>query len=129
MSNTTDKPFANRVAIVTGGASGIGAATAERLGGLGASVAIFDLDERGAERRAAELRAGDVDVTAYPVDVADEEVLREAVAQVARATGSVDLLVNCAASFISAGRDATRADWDRALGVNVRGYASAVSLA
>jgi NAD(P)-dependent dehydrogenase (short-subunit alcohol dehydrogenase family) len=129
MTNTTAKPFAGRVAIVTGGASGIGAATAKRLGGLGASVAIFDLNEQGAGRQAAELSAEDLDVTPYPVDIADEEVLRDAVEQVAKATGSVDFLVNCAASFISAGRDATRADWDRVLGVNVRGYASAVSLA
>jgi NAD(P)-dependent dehydrogenase (short-subunit alcohol dehydrogenase family) len=121
--------FADRTAIVTGGASGIGAASAQRLGGLGASVAIFDLDEHAGEQWAAELRSGGVDATPYPIDVSDDQALAAAVARVASGTGAIDLLVNCAASFISAGRDATRSDWDRALAVNVRAYANAVALA
>jgi len=112
--------FANRTAVVTGGASGIGAATAQQLGELGASVAIFDLNEAAAAQRAADLRSNGSDFTAYALDVSDDQALAAAIAQVAVRTGTVDLLVSCAACFISAGRDATRSDWDRVLSVNGR---------
>jgi NAD(P)-dependent dehydrogenase (short-subunit alcohol dehydrogenase family) len=121
--------FADRTAIVTGGASGIGAATARQLGELGASVAIFDLNGAAAAEHTADLRANGSDCTAYALDVSDDRALAAAIAQVAERTGTIDLLVNCAASFISAGRDATRSDWDRVLSVNVTGYANTVSLA
>jgi NAD(P)-dependent dehydrogenase (short-subunit alcohol dehydrogenase family) len=121
--------FDKRTVIVTGGASGIGAATAEHLALLGASVVIFDLDKEGAASIAAGIVAKGGKCTSHRLDVSDDAILATTVSTVAREQGSVCGLVNCAASFVAAGLDATREDWDRCLGVNVRGYANAVRFA
>jgi 2-hydroxycyclohexanecarboxyl-CoA dehydrogenase len=106
-----------RIALVTGGASGIGAATARRLAAEGARVAIADLDEDGA--RAV---AGEVDGHAVAMDVADVASVRAGVGAVEDALGPVDVLVN------NAGTDrfsffvhTDEALWDFVLGVNLRG--------
>jgi meso-butanediol dehydrogenase/(S,S)-butanediol dehydrogenase/diacetyl reductase len=84
--------FEGRVAIVTGGASGIGAATVRLLAGEGAKVAIFDLDRHKGERLAAELGADRATFSA--VDVADAGALAAAVDAVAGRFGRLDILVN-----------------------------------
>jgi 2-hydroxycyclohexanecarboxyl-CoA dehydrogenase len=106
-----------KTALVTGGASGIGAATARRMAAEGARVAIGDLDEAGAGGVAAEL-----DGFACRLDVADVQSVREAVAATVGAIGDIDVLVNNAgtdrfAFFIHTDEEL----WDFVLGVNLRG--------
>jgi 2-hydroxycyclohexanecarboxyl-CoA dehydrogenase len=106
-----------RVALVTGGASGIGAATARRLAAEGARVAVADLDASGA--RAV---AGEIDGAAVTMDVADVESVRAGVAEAEAALGPLHVLVNNAgtdrfAFFVNT--DETL--WDHVLGVNLRG--------
>jgi 2-hydroxycyclohexanecarboxyl-CoA dehydrogenase len=106
-----------RTALVTGGASGIGAATCRRLAAEGARVAVTDLHATAAEEVAAE-----VDGRAYELDVRSEQSAVEAVARVEAELGPPDVLVN------NAGYDEfgffARTDpgmWDRVLAVNLRG--------
>jgi 2-hydroxycyclohexanecarboxyl-CoA dehydrogenase len=106
-----------RVAFVTGGASGIGAATARRLAAEGARVVVADVDLPGACAVADEV-AG----FAVACDVADVASVRQAVAEAERAVGPVDILVNNAggdrlALFV----DTDEAQWDQVIGLNLRG--------
>ncbi|HZX01923.1 SDR family oxidoreductase [Kribbella sp.] len=100
------------VAIVTGGGSGIGAATARELTARGARVAAFDLDPSGAPEGVLGIRA----------DVTDDESVRAAVQQVAEAFGRIDVLVNNA----GIGAQGTVEDnpddqWHKVFDVNVMG--------
>lgn len=111
--------FSGSVAVITGGASGIGLATAEAFVREGAHVVLVDRNAEGVRREAARLVAA----TAVVGDVSRPEDCAAA-AQAAAAVGRpVRYLVNCAASFLSKGEDATAADWDISLGVNVKGTA------
>src|SRR5437867_4494326 len=78
-----------RTALVTGGASGIGAATARRLSGEGARVAIADVNAEGAREVAAE-----IDGFAVTMDVLDTESVRAGVAAATDALGPIAILVN-----------------------------------
>jgi 2-hydroxycyclohexanecarboxyl-CoA dehydrogenase len=106
-----------RTALVTGAASGIGAATARRLAAEGARVAVTDVDEQGAR-----LVAGELDGFACVLDVADAASVRVAVDRVVGALGEVDVLVNNAGTdrfsyFVHTDEGL----WDLVLGVNLRG--------
>jgi 2-hydroxycyclohexanecarboxyl-CoA dehydrogenase len=106
-----------RTALVTGGASGIGAATAQRLAAEGARVAIGDLDEERARGVASE-----VDGFATRLDVADAASARAAVEAVAEALAPIDVLVNNAGTDRFAFFTHTDPElWDFVLGVNLRG--------
>ena len=83
-----------KVAVVTGGASGIGLAIAQRLGRDGAKVAIFDLNGAGAEEAAAKLRADGREAIGVEVDVADRESIDRGVERVHTELGPVTILVN-----------------------------------
>jgi NAD(P)-dependent dehydrogenase (short-subunit alcohol dehydrogenase family) len=110
-----------KVALVTGGAMGIGAAIAERFLEAGASVAIFDINGKAVRDSAEKLKAKGA-VLAIEGDVADEEAARSAVEQSANRFGSLDILVNNAGiDFSGLVPETKNDDWDRVLAVNLRG--------
>jgi rhamnulose-1-phosphate aldolase/alcohol dehydrogenase len=120
------KPLAARLAFVTGGGSGIGAATARRLAAEGACVVIADRDTAAAEKVAAEiggaaLRPSDVAV-AVEVDVTDEDQIAESLRRAVLAFGGVDLVVNNAGLSVSKPLlETTAGDWDLQHDVMARG--------
>lgn len=83
----------DRIAIVTGGAQGIGRAVAERLAASGAKVAIWDLDAGMAAQTAAEIGQG---ATGYGVDVTDAKAVNEAAQKLEAEHGRIDILVTSA---------------------------------
>ena len=106
------KSHATRVALVTGAASGIGKAIAERLAADGACVVIADLDAEKARAAAAEL--GDEDVAVgVGVDVSSADAVQEAIDEAALAFGGIDLVVNNAGLSLSKPLiETSEADWD-----------------
>lgn len=113
-----------RNAIVTGGATIIGAAVVQRLAQQGASVVILDVNAESGQAVADSL--GD-DVHFRQTDITDDADLAAAVDQaVARGGGRLDIVVNLACSYDDAGPESTRAQWLNTLNVNV---ASAAVLA
>ncbi|MGY4280032.1 SDR family NAD(P)-dependent oxidoreductase [Streptomyces sp. M18.1] len=86
--------FAGRTALVTGGASGIGLATARRLGAGGANVVVADYNAEGAEKAAAELGVAGVRAAAVELDVTRPESVEAAVAFAVDTFGTLDLAVN-----------------------------------
>src|SRR3978361_883351 len=91
----SDRGF-DRVAVVTGGASGMGEATCYELGRRGHAVAVLDLDESAAQRVADTLRAQGVTALAVGVDVSDHGAVGEAFAKVKSELGPVHILVTSA---------------------------------
>ncbi|QBI20204.1 bifunctional rhamnulose-1-phosphate aldolase/short-chain dehydrogenase [Egibacter rhizosphaerae] len=115
------KPLTGRVALVTGGGSGIGRATARRLAAEGAVVAIADLDGAAARDVADELGARDHAI-AVEADVADETSVQAAVDEAVTRFGGVDLVVNNAGLSLSKSLfDTDVDDWDRQHDVMARG--------
>ncbi|MEV8116755.1 bifunctional aldolase/short-chain dehydrogenase [Streptomyces xiamenensis] len=114
-------PLATRVALVTGGGSGIGRATALRLAAEGACVVVADRDEAAARAVAQELGGADRAV-AVAVDVTSEEQIAAAFEAAALAFGGVDLVVNNAGISISKPLlETTAADWDLQHDIMARG--------
>lgn len=112
-----------KAAIVTGSASGIGRATAMRFCSEGASVALFDVDARRGEEVLKEIHSAGGRAIFFPVDVSEEGEVSEAIRRAEVAFHHIDVLVNNAAAFVFGSYQATQADWERVLSVNVMGSA------
>ena len=107
-----------RVAVVTGGAQGIGKHTAEVLAGRGYVVAIIDLREPAATKMAIELAGGQA--YGFPGDITSEETVARFAEQVLERFGRIDLLVNNAGiSHIAPAEETSFADYRRVLDVNL----------
>ena len=111
--------FQDRVALVTGGASGIGKAVVVALAARGARVGVCDLNAAGAEAVAAEIGGGSL---AVPMDVTDAAGVKAAVASAAESLGAPDILVNVAGwDQITRFLDTDEAFWDRVIAINFKG--------
>jgi len=111
----------SKVAIVTGGARGIGAKIVERFSEHGARVAVVDIDQAAAEETAKVLSEKGTEAVAYGVDVANTDAVKDLVTEVVKHFGRVDVLVNNAGIT----RDGllltmSERDWDLVIAVNLK---------
>lgn len=108
-----------KVALVTGGATGIGAAIAAALAGKGARIAVVDLNESGAAEAA---RALPTESRGFRCDVADPDSVRGAVDAVLEAFGRTDILVNSAGIVqLAPAEELSLKAWDATIDVNLKG--------
>ena len=112
--------FTGKVAIVTGGATSIGATIVRALHGEGARVVIADIESAAGKVLAKRLGEG---AMFQRTDVQSDEDIIACVAATVAAFGGIDILVNNACSFLDKGLQSSREEWHRALDVNVIGGA------
>jgi NAD(P)-dependent dehydrogenase (short-subunit alcohol dehydrogenase family) len=111
-----------RVALVTGGAGGLGRAIAAGLAGAGAMVAIGDLDRPGAERAAEAIKRAGGQAMPLPLDVTDADSVQAATDRLLTEAGRIDVLVNShGITQRVAAEDFPHAAWDRIIGINLTG--------
>jgi NAD(P)-dependent dehydrogenase (short-subunit alcohol dehydrogenase family) len=121
------KHVENKVAFVTGGASGIGLGIARTLARAGARVAIADIRPEALSSSAAALKRDGLDVLTVQLDVSDRGAWAGVADRVEAELGNVQILCsNAGVNFIGPGHTATYEDWDFALSVNLGGAVSAV---
>jgi NAD(P)-dependent dehydrogenase (short-subunit alcohol dehydrogenase family) len=119
---TTDPQFSGKIAVVTGGASGIGRALGQALARRGATVVLADVDDAGAKDVAQEIGA-----TSAGLDVRDADAFAALVAEVVDEHGRLDLLFNNAGIGVGGEvAELTLAHWDRVIDVNLRGVVHGV---
>ncbi len=112
-----------QVCVVTGAASGIGAAVASSLAAVGARVALLDRDAEGAERGAAALRARGAQALAVSCDISNEVSVLAAAQQVQAELGATHALINNAGLLRSGSlTEVSLDDWNAVLSVNLTGY-------
>jgi len=131
MSNNHERGLAGKVALVTGGSRGIGAAIAKRLAADGATVAITYVKDASAASdvvKAIELDGGKA--LAIQMDAADVEAVNGAVEKTVATFGQLDVLVNNAGTAIpKTFEETTREEMDRMIDINVRGTLGATQAA
>jgi 2-hydroxycyclohexanecarboxyl-CoA dehydrogenase len=116
------KPQQSRVAVVTGGGSGIGEATCRHLAEQGHRVAVLDLEGESAERVAKDLRADGAEALGLRTDVTDRAAVDAAFAQVRRELGPTQILVTSAGLCVfTPFEDISLEEWNRVFDVNLTG--------
>ncbi|MGN7408770.1 MULTISPECIES: SDR family NAD(P)-dependent oxidoreductase [unclassified Sporosarcina] len=118
------KKLEGKVAIVTGGASGIGLGTVLRLAEDGAAVVVADLNEEGAKKAADEIVQNGGQAIPFKVDVSNEEEVKAMVEKTIEAFGRLDILHNNAAYSPIADKGVPEMDvdmWDAVMAINLRG--------
>jgi D-sorbitol dehydrogenase (acceptor) len=111
--------LADKIAVVTGGASGIGKAIVKRFFDEGARVVVADRNDAAAEALARSLGAGAFDV---PLDVTKQESIDRLVTVVTERAGGIDILVNCAAVYaLTPLTEVSREQWSTMFSINVDG--------
>ncbi|WP_280258338.1 SDR family NAD(P)-dependent oxidoreductase [Nocardia wallacei] len=115
-------PSRGRVAVVTGGASGMGAAICRAFAGHGHRTAVLDIDAAAAQRTVDELRAAGGTALACALDVTDRDAVEEALGKVRTEFGPVEILVTSAGAVgFAPFTEITPAQWHRIIEVNLTG--------
>ena len=118
----TPDTLKNQIAIITGGGTGIGLATAIKLGSLGARIAIASRKAENLEQGCAALGEHGIDALAVQVDVRDPEQVDEMVERTVKHFGDVDILVNNAAgNFICRAEELSPNGWNAVIGIVLTG--------
>ncbi|KKI50657.1 SDR family NAD(P)-dependent oxidoreductase [Christensenella hongkongensis] len=112
----------DKIAIVTGGARGIGRAVAFNMASYGAKIALFDLNEKGLKETAEQINAGGGNAIYCITDVSKKENCEASVQRTVEKFGTVDILANCA-GISHAGRldELVERDWDKVMDINLKG--------
>ena len=113
-----------KVALITGGAAGIGRASARLFCAEGAKVIIADVNEADGAAVAEELSADGHDAVFVPLDVTDDNLVKKACDTAAAKFGAIHILVNCAGGSIAADKAVTDVDldvWDHTISLDLRG--------
>jgi NAD(P)-dependent dehydrogenase (short-subunit alcohol dehydrogenase family) len=115
--------FKNKVALVTGAASGLGLATATAFAESGATVVLADWNDKSVRSAAEELKVKGYQALAVRCDVSDDAQVESTVHQTIKAFGRLDAAYNNAGvqNLLAETADATREDYDRVMGINLRG--------
>lgn len=112
-------PLTGKVALVTGGGSGIGAAIASAYAEKGATIAVLDINADIAKAKADELGG---DAKPFVCDVSDAASVEKAVADVVAAFGTIDIAVNSAGvAILAPSEELTVAQWDKTIDINLKG--------
>ena len=116
--------FKNKVAIITGGAEGLGKGIAKRLGSEGATIALFDINKELLEKTVAEFEEKGIKVSAHVVDISNEQQVMDATAEVESEYSTIDILVNAAGIVGPTSTKITEystKDFERVYEINLKG--------
>jgi len=116
--------FKYQVAVVSGGAEGLGKGIADRLASEGGTVALFDINQALLDKTVTEFKAKGHNVSGHLVDVASEDAVRKAMEEVEATYGQIDIMVNCAGIVGPTSTNITdypTEAFDRIYNINLRG--------
>jgi NAD(P)-dependent dehydrogenase (short-subunit alcohol dehydrogenase family) len=115
-------PLSKKVALITGGAQGLGEALCRALGEDGAIIAVGDIRHDAAESLATKLKQDGIEAAALPLDVGDSVQAEAAIRRLGQTYGRLDILINNAAIDKTVSLDELSiTEWDRILSTNLRG--------
>jgi 3-oxoacyl-[acyl-carrier protein] reductase len=116
--------FKNQVAVVSGGAEGLGKGIADRLASEDSTVALFDINQQVLDKTLTEFKAKGYNVSGHLVDVASEDAVRKAMEEVEATYGQIDIMINCAGIVGPTSTNITdypTEAFDRIYNINLRG--------
>jgi NAD(P)-dependent dehydrogenase (short-subunit alcohol dehydrogenase family) len=119
-----NEKFSNKIAIIAGGAGGIGKGVALRLGQEGATVALFDFNQSLLEQTLAEFERRQIKAKGFLIDISNEDQVKNGISQIAKEYGRIDILINAAGIVGPTSTKITEysnADFDKVYQVNLKG--------